>query len=65
MIIDATEIELTPGGNGMKCLGNGAHLDENNKPIECCCNECSFALDCLTGFDFPVKSQNPLKALKE
>lgn len=39
---DITGIELTPSAGGVECLGNG-----KNPNIECCCDECSFYLDCF------------------
>ena len=36
MIIDVTGIELIPGNNGEDCPGNGEHIDNNGKVIECC-----------------------------
>lgn len=51
MIIDITGIVLTPGDYGNLCLGNGKHTDVNGKPIECCCDECDYALCCLENYD--------------
>ena len=48
MIVDVTGIELTPGNNGNNCLGNGEHLDENGKLIDCCCDECDYLICCLS-----------------
>ena len=50
MIIDVTGITLTPGNNGDDCLGNGEHTDENGFPIECCCDECDYYLECFPTF---------------
>lgn len=50
MIIDVTQIPLTPGNNGEDCLGNGEHYDENGKIIECCCDECDYLM-CCTNFN--------------
>ena len=47
MIIDVTGIELIPGNGGKDCPGNGAHVDEKGKPLECCCDECSYMLCCV------------------
>lgn len=46
MITDVTDIELTPGNSGKGCLGNGLHFDKNGNRIECCCDECDYALLC-------------------
>ncbi len=46
MIIDVTGTVLTPGKNGNNCLGNGLHYDKNGFLIECCCDECDYALCC-------------------
>ena len=47
MIIDVTGVELTPGNFGKNCLGNGKHFDKNGEPIECCCEECDYYLECF------------------
>jgi len=47
MIIDVTGVELTPGNGGRDCKGNGLHYDENGGLIECCCDECDYAVCCL------------------
>lgn len=52
MIIDITGTVLTPGNNGIDCLGNGEHFDKDGQPIECCCDECDYALCCLENHDF-------------
>ena len=49
MIIDVTGIELTPGENGVHCLGNGEHWDGKGNPIPCCCDECDYWM-CCNGF---------------
>ncbi len=46
MIIDITGTILTPGNRGKDCLGNGERRD-----IECCCDECDYALCCLENHD--------------
>lgn len=46
-MIDITGIELTPSEQGKDCIGNGEHFDENNNPIECCCDECSYYMHCF------------------
>ena len=48
-IIDVTGVELTPG-NPEKCLGNGEHIDAEGQPIECCCDECDYLIDCAAAF---------------
>lgn len=48
MFIDVTGIELTPGNNGLDCLGDGQHKDEDGNVIECCCDECNFLMCCLS-----------------
>lgn len=49
MIIDITGIVLTPGNNGIDCLGNGEHLSKSGEIIECCCDECNYMLCCSQG----------------
>ncbi|MBQ4612711.1 MAG: hypothetical protein IJB26_04105 [Clostridia bacterium] len=46
MIIDVTGTVLTPGNEGKDCLGNGLHFDKNGARIECCCDECDYAVCC-------------------
>ena len=46
MYIDITGIELIPGNGGKDCPGNGEHTDENDHLIECCYDECDFAILC-------------------
>ena len=48
-IIDVTGIELTPG-DPEHCLGNGEHVDADGQPIECCCDECDYLMDCCGKF---------------
>lgn len=52
MIIDITGVELTPGNDGLDCLGNGEHFDENGNLIECCCDECDYMICCFCMTDF-------------
>lgn len=52
MIIDITGIELTPGNNGIDCLGNGEHFYADGSPIECCCDECAYMKCCFDIKDF-------------
>ncbi len=47
MIIDVTEIELTPGNNALDCLGNGSHFDKYGRLIDICCDECDYFLCCF------------------
>lgn len=49
MIIDITGVELIPGNGGKDCPGNGACVDEDGRPIECCCDECDYMLCCYDG----------------
>lgn len=49
MIIDVTGVYLIPGNGGKDCPGNGAHIDENGKRIECCCDECDYMMCCHEG----------------
>ncbi len=53
MILDITEIELTPGNNGEDCLGNSKNYHKDGSPIECCCDECDYIQCCIfmKGFD--------------
>ena len=46
MIIDVTGVILIPGNGGRDCPGNGSGRDEKGMPIECCCDECDYALCC-------------------
>ena len=46
MIVDITGLVLTPGNQGIDCLGNGEHVDKNGKNIECCCDECDYLICC-------------------
>ena len=39
MIIDVTGVALTPGNEGLDCLGNWEHE-------VCCCEECDYMLCC-------------------
>lgn len=47
MIIDTTDLLLTPGNDGKNCLGSGEHRDNENNYIECCCDECDYFLECF------------------
>lgn len=49
-IIDATDIELTPG-NPIVCFGNG------NQTSEACCDECDYFLLCFPEFDVQIKEE--------
>ena len=42
MIVDITGTMLKPGNQGRDCMGNGEHPG-----IECCCDECDYAMCCL------------------
>ncbi len=46
MITDITGMVLTPGNNGLDCLGNGNHTRTDGSLIECCCDECNFLVCC-------------------
>ena len=50
MMIDATGVILIPGNSGDNYPGNGEHTDENGNPIECCCDECDYFLECFPAF---------------
>jgi len=56
MIIDVTGIELTPENGGRDCKGNGFHYDENGELLECCCNECDYAVCCLEDAELSLYS---------
>lgn len=45
-VIDPTGVELSPG-EPKKCLGNGEHVDDKGRAIECCCDECDYFLLCF------------------
>ena len=45
-IIDSTGTILTPGNLGRDCKGNGLSFNRKGKLIECCCDECDYALCC-------------------
>ena len=47
MIIDVTGIALTPGNSGKLCKGNGKYTDKNGVTLECCCDECDYAICCF------------------
>lgn len=51
MIIDITGTILTPGNHGKNCAGDGGHIDENGKLIECCCDECDYFLECFSEWE--------------
>lgn len=44
--IDITGVWLRHPGNPYKCRGNGEHKTILGKPIECCCEECDYGLEC-------------------
>ncbi len=47
IFVDITGIILTPGNCGKDCNGNGRHTTIFGKEIECCCDECSYMMNCL------------------
>ncbi len=47
MFMGYEEIKLTPGYEGKNCLGNGEHYDLYGNLIECCCDECDYAMVCF------------------
>lgn len=53
--IDITGTVLTPSKDGVDCLGNGKHIDENGDEIECCCDECNYFFECFPS-DLPFFS---------
>ena len=54
MIIDITGIELIPGNLGRDCAGNGEHIDQEGKLLECCCDECDYMKCC---FEFYIEDR--------
>ena len=46
---------LSPGDPD-RCKGNGEAVDDNGKPIECCCDECDHFLLCFPEYK---KGVNP------
>ena len=40
-------IKLTPGNNGINCLGNGEKKDIFGRQIDCQCDNCDFAFGCI------------------
>lgn len=59
MLEDITGTVLTPGNNGRNCKGNGTFYDESGILIECCCDECDYALCCLEDACMHCKDQCP------
>lgn len=51
MLIDITGTILIPGNRGIDCPGNGSHLDEAGKEVECCCDECDYMQCCTDAHD--------------
>ena len=49
MVIDVTDVELTPG-NPADCLGNG------EQGFECCCDECDYLLLCFPEISLSSKA---------
>ena len=46
MIIDIMGTILIPGNQGKDCPGNG-----NDPAVECCCDECDYAVCCFSNQD--------------
>ncbi len=46
---------LSPGDPD-RCKGNGEAVDDNGKPVECCCDECDHFLLCFPEYK---KGVNP------
>ncbi len=44
--IDVTGVWLKHPGDPDRCRGNGEHKTFFGKPIECCCEECDYGLEC-------------------
>ncbi len=57
MITDVTGIPLLPGERGHQCPGNGRTKDSRGDPIECCCDECDYMLECFPEYDIAGKKQ--------
>ena len=57
MIADITGISLLPSALGSLCPGNGLKQDKNGNPIECCCDECDYMLECFPEYDIAGKKQ--------
>lgn len=39
--------EFNPNNFGRDCAFDGKHFDEDGNLIECCCDECDFAIGCI------------------
>ena len=44
MIIDITGVLLVPGNCGKACPGNGKFINPYGSIVECCCDECDYAI---------------------
>lgn len=69
IIIDSSGVILTPCNKGQNCRGNGFGKNSFGFSIECCCDECGYALcctddhtveDCVscTAYECPLNSNN-------
>lgn len=47
--VDPTGTILTPGKPDL-CAGNGKQKDADGQMIECCCDECDWALACFKSY---------------
>ncbi len=47
MLLDVTGMRLVPGNGGRDCPGNGESVDEQGRPVGCCCEECDYAVCCF------------------
>ncbi len=61
MFTDVTGTQLIPGNHSKDCPGNGSFTDKDGNPIEICCDECDYMLDCFPELHPTSKSQEMLK----
>lgn len=47
LYIDISGVWLKKPGNPNKCRGNGNHKNIIGRPLQCCCDECDYALECI------------------
>lgn len=60
IIDEFTGTPLKPSWQGLRCPGNGEHIE-----FECCCDECDYYMRCFPQYEWEYKFKKLKRKLKK